>query len=228
MGCSGFVYLLSMAQCLVEGMGFKRGIIVTADKFSDLLSYKDYTVDTLFSDAGTATLIERNPKLLEVLNHDFGTDGSGTEQIMVPAGGSRLPSSAETAKFEYVRDGVERSKDYLYMNGRQVMKFANATVPPSASKVLSDAGITLDDIDWVIMHQANKAMLEDIARRMDLDPKKNYINLWDKGNTTSSSIPIAMSEILAKGERINKEKFWMITGFGLGYSWHTTLLKCVL
>lgn len=228
MGCSGFVYLLSIAQSLITGMGFKRGLIVTADKFSHFLSYKDYTVDTLFSDAATAVLVEKDPKLFEVLNHDFGTDGSGTEQIIVPAGGSKLPINEETSKFEYIREGVERSKNYLYMNGRQVMKFSYATVPPSASKVLHEAGITLNDIDWVVMHQANKSMLEEIGQRMELPPEKNYINLWDKGNTTASSIPIALSEILTKGERINKDRYWMITGFGLGYSWHTTLLKCVL
>ena len=78
------------------------------------------------------------------------------------------------------------------------------------------------------MHQANKTMLKDIARRMELPEEKNYINLWDKGNTIASSIPIALSEILAKGERLNPGRHWMVTGFGLGYSWHTTLLKCVL
>jgi len=228
MGCSGYVYLLSLAQALIQGMGFKRGLIVSADKFSQYLSYRDYTVDTLFSDAATVSLIEENPKLFEIVVHDYGTDGAGEKHIIVPAGGSRMPYNEDTCKFKFEREGVERSDNYLYMNGRQVMKFASATVPISANIVLRKANLNLDDIDWVVMHQANKVMLEDIAKRMELPEEKNYINLWDKGNTTASSIPIALAEIIKNKVRVNKNKHWLITGFGLGYSWHTTILKCVI
>lgn len=228
MGCSGFVYLLSIAQALIQGMGYKRGLIVAADKFSQYLSYRDYTVDTLFSDVASVCLIEENPKLFEIVAHDYGTDGAGEKHIIVPAGGSRHPYSEDTSKFKFEREGVERSDNYLYMNGRQVMKFASATVPVSANNLLRKANLNLNDIDWVVMHQANKTMLEDIAKRMELAEEKNYINLWDKGNTIASSIPIALDEIIKNGIRINKNRHWIITGFGLGYSWHTTLLKCVI
>jgi 3-oxoacyl-[acyl-carrier-protein] synthase III len=228
MGCSGYVYLLSIAQALVNTFNFKRGLIVSADKFSQYLSYKDYTVDTLFSDVACASLIEKNPKLFEIVAHDFGTDGAGEKNIIVPAGGSRKPYNEDTCKFKFERDGVERSDNYLYMNGRQVMKFASATVPQSANKVLNKANLNLDDIDWVVMHQANKVMLEDIAKRMELPEEKNYINLWDKGNTIASSIPIALDEIIKNNLRVKKDRHWLITGFGLGYSWHTTLLKCLI
>lgn len=227
MGCTGFVHGLSLAQSLIAGMGYKKGLVVTAEKFSIYLSYRDFTVDTLFSDSATAVLVEKNPKLFEILAHDFGTDGSGAEHIIVEAGGCKLRISEETSKFEEIKPGIERSKNYLYMNGRQVMKFANKTVPVSANKVLSKANITIDDLDWVIMHQANKLMLEDIAERMHLPAEKNYINLWDKGNTIASSIPIALQEIIDNGERVNKNSYWLITGFGLGFAWGTTLLKYV-
>ncbi|MBN1114909.1 MAG: ketoacyl-ACP synthase III [Oligoflexia bacterium] len=227
LGCSGFVYSLSMAEALIRGFGFKKGLVVTADKFSMYLSYRDYTVDTLFSDNASAVLVEENPKLLEITAHDFGTDGSGTEQICVKTGGSRYPRKDASSPFQLVKPGIERSDDYLYMNGRQVMKFANATVAPSAERVMQRAGITLDDVDWVIMHQANKLMLEDIAKRMQLPPEKNYINLWNKGNTTASSVAIATKEVLDRGERLNHGRYWIITGFGVGYSWGTTALKYV-
>jgi 3-oxoacyl-[acyl-carrier-protein] synthase-3 len=227
MGCTGFVHSLSIAQSLIAGMGFKKGLVVTADKFSIYLSYRDYSVDTLFSDSAAAVLVEENPKLFEIMTHDFGTDGKGAEHIVIPAGGARLRISEETSKFETIKPGVERSKNFLYMNGRQVMKFADNTVPISANKVMSKAGITLDDVDWVIMHQANKFMLEEIGDRCGIPREKNYINLWNKGNTIASSIPIALNELLEKHERINHDRYWMITGFGLGFAWGTTLLKYV-
>jgi 3-oxoacyl-[acyl-carrier-protein] synthase III len=225
MGCSGFVYSLSLAEALIRGFGYKRGLVVTVEKFQMYLSYEDFSVDTLFSDSATATLVEEEPKLFEILHHDFGTDGNGVENIIVEAGGSKLPINEETSKMKEIKPGINRAKKYLYMNGRQVMKFASKTVPPSAKKVMDKEKITIDDLDWVVMHQANKTMLEDIARRMDLPAEKNYINLWNKGNTISSSIPIALQEILDNGQRLNKDGYWMITGFGLGYAWGTTLLK---
>lgn len=227
MGCTGFVHALSLAQSLIAGMGFKKGLVVTADKFSIYLSYKDFSVDTLFSDSAAAVLVEENPKLFEIMSHDFGTDGNGAEHIVVPAGGCRLRISEETSKFEHIKPGIERSKNYLYMNGRQVMKFADKTVPMSAEKVMKKTGVSLDDIDWVIMHQANKFMLEEIGDRCGIPRDKNYINLWNKGNAISSSIPIAMHELLAKHERCNNNRYWLITGFGLGFAWGTTLLKYV-
>jgi 3-oxoacyl-[acyl-carrier-protein] synthase-3 len=228
MGCSGFTHSLSVAQGLIAGLGFKKGLIVTADKFSNyFLSYRDYTIDTLLSDTGTAMLIEENPKLFEILNYDFGTDGTGAEHIIVPAGGCRMPITEETSKFELIKPGIERSKNCLYMNGRQVMKFADHTVPRSAAKVLKDAGIKLDDLDWVVMHQANKLMLENLGDKIGIPREKNYINLWNKGNSMSSSIPIALHEMLEKHERCNHGGYWLATGFGVGFAWGTVLLKYV-
>jgi len=227
LGSSGFVYSLSVAQSLIQGLGFKRGIVVTCDKFSRFLSYKDYTVDTLFSDTACAVLVEKNPKLLAIKKYDFGTDGAGEKHIIIEAGGSKLPHSPATGVFTEVKPGVNQAKDYLYMNGRQVMKFSSSTVPVSAAKVLKAAKITLKDIDWVILHQANKTMLQDIAERMALPAEKNYINLWNKGNTTSSSVPIAIKEVLDNGVRLKKGGYWLISGFGVGFSWGTILLKYV-
>ncbi len=227
MGCTGFVHSLSIAQSLIAGMGFKKGLVVTADKFSIYLSYRDYTVDTLFSDSAAAVLVEEDPKLFEIVAHDFGTDGTGVEHIIIPAGGSKLRISEETSKFESIKPGIERSKNYLYMNGRQVMKFANNTVPPSAERVFKKSGTTLSDIDWLVLHQANKLMLENIGELLGIDKEKNYINMWNKGNTIASSIPIAIKEILDSKKRLNNGRHWMVVGFGLGFAWGTTLLKYV-
>jgi len=227
MGCTGFVHSLSIAQSLIAGMGFKKGLVVTADKFSIYLSYRDYTVDTLFSDSAAAVLVEEDPKLFEIVAHDFGTDGTGVEHIIIPAGGSKLRISEETSKFESIKPGIERSKNYLYMNGRQVMKFANNTVPPSAERVFKKSGTTLSDVDWLVLHQANKLMLENIGELLGIDKEKNYINMWNKGNTIASSIPIAIKEILDSKKRLNNGRHWMVVGFGLGFAWGTTLLKYV-
>jgi 3-oxoacyl-[acyl-carrier-protein] synthase-3 len=227
MGCTGFVHALSLAKGLIAGMGFKKGLVVTADKFSMYLSYRDYTVDTLLSDTATATLVEVDPKLFEIVSHDFGTDSSGVEHIIVPAGGCRKRISPETSEFKFIKPGIERSENYLYMNGRQVMKFANNTVPPSAARTMERAGLKMDDIDWVIMHQANKFMLQEIGERTGVPEEKNYINLWNKGNAIAGSIPIAIHEVLEKKQRLNNGRHWLITGFGLGFAWGTFALKYV-
>jgi len=227
MGCSGFVQSLALAQCLIMGMGYKKGLVVAAEKFSTYLSYRDYNVDTLFSDSGAAVLVEKDPKLFEIISHDFGTDGTGAEHIIIPAGGSREPITEESSKFTFIKEGVERARRYLYMNGRQVMKFADKTVPGSADRTLKRGGVKLEDLDWVVMHQANKLMLENLGEIMHIPKEKNYINLWNKGNTTSPSIAIAIKELLDKGERLNHGGYWLITGFGVGFAWGTTLLKYV-
>jgi 3-oxoacyl-[acyl-carrier-protein] synthase III len=226
-GCSGYVYSLALAHSLINTLGYKKGLVVTADKFSHFLSYRDYSVDTLFSDTATVTLVEKDAKLFEIVNYDFGTDGNGTSAIMVQAGGCRLRGSDETNKFEHVRDGVDRAKNYLYMNGKEVMKFVNHTVPGSAKKVMDGAGITMDNIDWVVLHQANKLMLETLGRLCDIPEEKNYINLLNKGNTISGTIPIGIQEILEQNKRLNKGNYWMVSGFGVGYSWGTSLLRYV-
>jgi 3-oxoacyl-[acyl-carrier-protein] synthase-3 len=227
MGCTGFVHALSIAQSLIAGMGYRKGLVVTADKFTSFLSYRDFSVDTLFSDSATAILVEEDPRLFEIICHDFGTEGSSYKQIIIEAGGCKLPHSEETAKFEHIKPGIERSKNHLYMNGRQVMKFANRRVPTSINKLLEKSGVSRDDIDWLVLHQANKLMLQDIAGRSEIPDEKNYINLWNKGNTVASSIPIAVKEILDKGERLDNGRYWLLSGFGLGLVWGTTLVRYV-
>ena len=225
MGCTGFPHSMSVAYSLIHALGYKKGIVVTADKFSMYLSGKDFTVDTIFSDAGAALLMEENPKLLEICSFDFGTRGS--MEIIVEAGGSRLKQSAETSKFETIKPGIERSKDYLYMNGRQVMKFAYDVVPKSLGTVLEKENITTEDIDWLVMHQANKQMLLEISKRAGFTEEKTYINMLDKGNSVAASIPIALAEIFEKNKKINNGKYWLSSGFGVGLTWGTILMKYV-
>lgn len=222
-GCTGFVDAMSVGYSLIKGMGFKRGLVVTADKYSMYLSWKDYTIDTLLGDNGAAVLLEEDPKLFELVGHDFGTRGSGGEHILVKVGGSVLPQAPED--FEFIKPGVEKDGHYLHMNGRQVMKFAYDVVPKSLNKVMEQAGVKHEDIDWLVLHQANKLMIAEIGKRAGFSEEKIYINLWNKGNTAASTLPTAMKEILDNKERLNKNKYFLASGFGVGLAWGTMLFK---
>ena len=222
-GCTGFVDAMSVAYGLMKGMGFKRGLVVTADKYSMYLSWRDYTIDTLLGDNGAALLVEAEPKLFELVEYDFGTRGSGGEHILVEVGGSVKPQAPED--FKFIKPGVEKDGHYLHMNGRQVMKFAYDVVPTSLQKVMEKANVTHDDIDWLVLHQANKLMIQEIGKRAGFPEEKIYINLWDKGNTAASTIPTAMKEILDNGTRLNKGNYFLVSGFGVGLAWGSLLFR---
>ncbi len=202
LGCSGYVYGLSVATSFMVGNGIKRGILVTADTYSKWLDQNDRATAPLFSDAATATLITDTP-IYALGRFAFGTDGSGANSLIIEAGGSRSPQ----------KDGV------LYMNGRSIFEFAMKKVPAQIKACLQQNEMTLDVIDQFVFHQANKFILDSVAKSMRLDPSKVLIDVKDKGNTVSSTIPIALS-----GQLNGTANTILISGFGVGLSWATTIL----
>lgn len=204
LGCSGYVYGLSVATSFMMGNGIKRGILVTADTYSKWLDQNDRATAPLFSDAATATLITDTP-VYTPGRFVFGTDGSGADALMINAGGSRNPH----------QDGV------LYMNGRAIFGFAMKKVPLQIKECLRQNEVAIDTIDKFVFHQANKFMLDSVAQGMRLSPSKVLIDIKDKGNSVSSTIPIALTGLLRETEIANRV---LICGFGVGLSWATTIL----
>lgn len=183
---------------------------------------KDNTVSTLFGDAATATLLAADDSGSGFLAFDFGTDGSRFDRLIVPAGGTRFPYSSETRKETTVGPGVTRSLNDLQMEGKEIFEFALDNVPVSVRNCLAKAGIGTDEVDYFVFHQANKYMIEALTREMNLNADRVIIDLKRYGNTVSSTIPIAYSN-LVKSSKLKKNDKIVLCGFGVGLSWSTCL-----
>lgn len=219
LGCSGFVYGLSMAAGLIAGGLASTILLVTADTYSKYIHAGDKSVRTLFGDGAAATLIKRNGPgdTGSIGPFDYGTDGSGAHQLIVEGGGFRTPRSAETAAEIVDKSGNVRSRDNLFMNGAAVLSFTLKRVPEVIERLTGKAGLSLADFDSVILHQANKFMLDSLQKKLGLDDERVPRRYADIGNTVSSTIPFVLEEMAAQSGFPRGRH--MIVGFGVGLSW---------
>ncbi len=227
LGCSGFVYGLGMAQGLIETGQARRVLLLTAETYSKFMHRGDKSVRTIFGDAAAATLlagVESEDSFLGPFV--YGTDGSGGNNLIVPAGGLRRPRSEATAQAVEDDYGNVRSADNLFMDGAEIFNFTLDVVPQSVTRLLEQSNKTLDEIDLFIFHQANKYMLEHLRKRMKLPAEKFYVAMRHCGNTVSSTIPIALRHAADEG-KIQPGQTAMLVGFGVGYSWAATLARWV-
>jgi 3-oxoacyl-[acyl-carrier-protein] synthase-3 len=216
LGCSGFVYGLSLAKALIESGQARRVLLLTADTYSKLIHPLDKSVRTLFGDGAAAALIEGvGVRSASIGPFVFGSDGRGAENIMVPAGGYRRPRDEASAQERTDASGNVRADDHLHMDGAAVMTFSLKTVPAAIDQLLSQMDAKLDDFDLFVFHQANAFMLERLRQKLDIPRERFVVNMSHCGNTVSSSIPIALERLMpeAAGQRA------MLVGFGAGYSW---------
>jgi 3-oxoacyl-[acyl-carrier-protein] synthase-3 len=224
LGCSGFVYGLSLAKGLIETGAARCVLLLTADTYSKYIHPLDKSVRTLFGDAAAATAIVASDIEDEAIGpFVFGTDGSGAKNLIVEAGMYRVPKSCETSIERTDLSGNVRSRDNLYMNGAEVMAFSLKEVPKAADALLLKAGKTKEDIDFFVLHQANKFMLEALRKKLKAPPEKLPMLMEDCGNTVSSTIPIALFKLHQQG-RLKAGHQLMLIGFGVGYSWAACLL----
>lgn len=226
-GCSGYVYGLSLARSLIETETAQNVLLVTADTYSKYINARDRSVRTLFGDGASATLIGASESEGNLIGpFVFGTDGRGAERLIVPAGASRRPFNEEAFVETEDEQGNWRSPSNLYMNGPEIFNFTMRTVPLVMEELLAKCGCGLDEIDYVIPHQANKFMLERLQRRLRLSPEKFHIELETTGNTVSSTIPIAL-ESARRTQRVKTGDRVALIGFGVGYSWAATIIRIV-
>lgn len=219
LGCSGFVYGLSLAAGLVAGGLASTILLVTADTYSKYIHKGDKSVRTLFGDGAAATLIRRNGAgdTGSIGPFEFGTDGSGAHQLIVEGGGFRTPRSAETAEEVVDKSGNVRSRDNLYMNGGAVLNFTLKRVPEVVDRLTGKMGVPVDAFDSVILHQANKFMLDSLQKKLGLSDHRVPRRYADIGNTVSSTIPFVLEE-MAEQSRFPPGRH-MLVGFGVGLSW---------
>ncbi len=218
LGCSGYVYGLWMAASLIAGGGMGKVLLLMGDTSTTGVSADDRATALLFGDAGTATILERTDCPDAELVFVLGTDGNGGHNLIVPAGGSRNPSSPETRLKRETEDGSRRSDEDLYMNGPEIFAFTLREVPKMVSQVLAVSGNSVDSVDSFVFHQANKFILDYLARRMRLPADKVPLSIGEYGNTSAASIPVTLTHCLRQQISANKMKL-LLAGFGVGYSW---------
>ncbi|RZL04455.1 MAG: ketoacyl-ACP synthase III [Rubrivivax sp.] len=220
LGCSGYVYGLSLANGLVQSGAAQRILLLTADTYSKFIHPQDKSVRTLFGDAATATLVTAS-------NEDdtgaigpfvFGTDGAGAANLIVETGGSRHARTAASAEVKPDGSGNWRAQDNLYMNGGEVMAFSLTEVPRALAAILHKSKLSLEQVDHVFFHQANKFMLDALRKKTKLPAGKVPMRVADVGNTVSSTIPLTMQPLLDNGV-LQAGSRNVLVGFGVGYSW---------
>jgi len=226
LGCSGFVYGLSLARGLVETGQAAKVLLLTAETYSKFIHPKDKSVRTLFGDAAAATLVSAFEDETQTLIGPFvfGTDGKGAGNLIVRTGGCRFPRTAESAAAAVDDSGNVRAADNLYMDGAEIFTFTLRTIPRTVEQLLARSGLAKDDIDLFVFHQANEFMLEHLRKRLKIPPEKFQMTLSHCGNTVSSTIPIALKHAALEG-RLPNGALVMLVGFGVGYSWGATLVR---
>jgi 3-oxoacyl-[acyl-carrier-protein] synthase-3 len=225
LGCSGFVYGLSLAKGLIETGSATCVLLLTADTYSKYIHPLDKSVRTLFGDAAAATAVTAESLVHESIGpFVFGTDGSGAKNLIVEAGLFRLPVSRETSIEHTDESGNLRSRENLHMDGAEVMAFSLREVPKAIDDLLLKAGKTKEDLDYFVLHQANKFMLDALRKKLKIPSEKLPILMDSCGNTVSSTIPIALYK-LREQERLHRGQDLMLVGFGVGYSWAACTLN---
>jgi 3-oxoacyl-[acyl-carrier-protein] synthase-3 len=223
MACSGFVYCLAVAHGLIEA-GFQKNIlIVTADTYSHLVGPRDRATKLLFSDGAAATWVSAAADGCGLLDVACGTYGQGFQGAWIPAGRARTPATAATSCEVADASGNFRTPEQLHMDGKKMMAMAGSLVPKQVRQLLQNNNLTVADIDLFVFHQASKLVLDSLEKLLRLPPEKNFRNIMETGNLTSTSIPVALKDALDRGVIHGGEKV-VISGFGAGFSFASAIL----
>jgi len=218
LGCSGWIYGLYQAGLMCAHGGVGRVLLCSGDTLSRLTNPRDQSINPLFGDAGSAAIIERTG-LNTPWHFLLGTDGKLASTIMVPAGGARTPASDKTRIETKNSDGNILHSENLMMDGAEVFNFSLREVPAAINTVIKNAAWQLTDVDALILHQANKFIIENIATKCGLKSARVPSNLVEKyGNQSSTSLPAAMIESLGDNFTSRSQKT-VGCGFGVGLSW---------
>lgn len=223
LGCSGYVYGMSVITGMMKAFGLKRGLFLAGDTCSKFISKDDKSTFPLFGDAGSATAFELDESNSKIY-FDLGTDGSGYEAIIVPAGGSRNRITSQSLESIEQAPGITRNQNQLHLNGMDVFSFGISQAPKTVNKLLSTFSLDKESIDYFVFHQANMLMNTKIARKLSLPDEKLPYSLKKFGNTSSATIPLTIVTELQEQVKL-KDSSFIICGFGVGLSWGTAHLN---
>jgi 3-oxoacyl-[acyl-carrier-protein] synthase-3 len=215
--CSGFIYGVNIAAQAIRSGSIDNALVIGAETLSRIVNWDDRSTCILFGDGAGAFLLQAGEKPGGVLSCVMRSDGSGGDLLSVPAGGSRMPTSMET---------VRQKLHGIQMNGREVFRFATRVMASSTQEAVQKAGLKLEDIELVVPHQANLRIIEAAARGLHLPLNRFVINIERYGNTSTASIPIALTEAAEAG-RVHPGDHLVLVGFGAGLTWGALVLQWV-
>ena len=220
LGCSGYLFALSTAFAYASMEGINRVLLLDGETFSKIVNRRDKVDWPLYGDAGTATLIEKG---------DYGdstfmlyTDGSGEDTLKIHAG-MRNPITPESCVEREQEDGNIRSDLEVYMDGMDVFNFAISKVPKSIKQLLKETEKSVDDVDYLIFHQANRFMMDFFVKKLKMDPDRVPYCIHKYGNTSSASVPLTLSSELCG--KLDGDHTMLMSGFGAGLSWGSALMS---
>lgn len=214
--CSGFVYALAMARGMILAGDADYVLVIGAETLSRITDWTDRSTCVLFGDGAGAVLLAASEEPGGILSCTLGADGSGGDLLILPAGGSANPTTLET---------VAQRQHYIKMDGKAVFRFATRVMAEATRQVIAQAGLTLDEIDLVIPHQANRRIIQSsVVKQLKVPEEKVFINLERYGNTSTASIPIALCEAIEAG-KITPGKNLVLVGFGAGLTWAATAVR---
>ena len=206
--CSGFVYGLATGSSFIRSGMYRNVLLIGVEVLSRFLNWNDRNTCVLFGDGAGAVLLEASEQPGGLLGFELFSDGTGYEGIIVPAGGSACPASPRT---------TAEGKHFIQMAGREVYKYATRQLADSATAALRDAGMTVDQVDQFVFHQANLRIIENVQRQLAIPDEKIYINIEKYGNTSAASVPMALVEAIAAG-RVKPGDKILMAAFGAGYT----------
>lgn len=219
LGCSGFVYGLTLAKGLISAGISRNVLLITAETYSKFLHPQDKGNRTIFGDGAAATLVSTDG-FAEILNFSLGTDGQGAGNLIVKSGAMRHQAPYKDLSVD--EGGNTLSSDNLFMNGSEIFNFTLEAVPILVEDTLAMNNMKLEDIDLFVFHQANKHMMNFLRKKLKIEENRFYYYLENVGNTVSSTIPIALYESLREHKSHGNV---LLAGFGVGYSWAGCILK---
>ncbi|WP_035650399.1 3-oxoacyl-ACP synthase III family protein [Flavobacterium sp. ASV13] len=223
LGCSGYVYGISIIAGMMKASGISKGLLLAGDTISKIVSNTDKSTLPLFGDAGSATALELD-KNAGKLFFDLGTDGAGYKAIIVPDGGSRKRINADSLVKNEIEEGISRTSCDLVLDGMDVFSFGISQAPKTVNKLIEKFEIDKEKVDYFIFHQANMMMNKMIAKKLKLSVDKVPYSLKHFGNTSSATIPLTIVSEL-KDKIINQPSNLLMCGFGVGLSWGTVLIE---
>lgn len=215
--CTGFLYALATAKAFIESGMYQRILLVASEKMSSFVNYKDRSTSILFGDGAAAVVIASSGQGLVIDNVCLGSDGEFAKLIVVPGGGSRHPPSIET---------IEAGLHYFQMNGKEVFRHAVRRMSAAAKESLAKAGLSEEEVSWLVPHQANLRIMDAIAKGFNIASEKMYKTVHKYGNTSASSVAIALEELL-KEHQIKQGENILLVAFGAGLTWGASVLTKV-
>ena len=214
-GCTGFVYGLAVGSQMIISGAYDQVLVIGAETLSRIVNWTDRNTCVLFGDGAGAVLLQASDVPGGVLSAVLGADGSGGDLLMLPAGGSRQPASAET---------VAQGLHYIHMNGPEIFRFATRVTARASRQALAEADVNLEDISLLISHQANGRIIQSAAKSLKLPPEKVFVNLDRYGNTSAASVPIALCEAIEQ-DRVKRDDYLVMVSFGAGLTWAAIVVR---